>query len=629
MILLMVLIVGLTGISSIELRRTGRADQTAQARANARLALMQAIGQLQTTLGPDQRVSANADILAGNPKQALWTGAWRTTQDDGSSFYQRDDLHGGLRDTRWPKQDPPAQRVLEWLVSGSTDPFAKEIPDPVTLAHADANTTVDVPKIELIRRDGTVAGHHAWWTGDLGVRANVGTRDPRHDKPVNHKSSDKSAWFRLMASQAADPSTIEGGVTLQDDETRRLASTGTVGLTAESLAWSRKHTLDLTVDSRGVLADVSKGGLKRDLTAFFASNGDIPAWKNLPGLAADDPLVGDPADSNNGKSRHSVAAPRFGLLADWARLNAPFSGQNVASRLTDLDPVAGKSSADFYLANEQPVKLAGNRHAGLQPILVEAVDFTQLSAFSLPSDATSYQLRFHHYPRVVLWNPYNVQLVFQRSMIMIQGNGRQEMWTDNGKRDANGQIVRLTSPPSQWLSFEGGRSTIFSSSPGDTSGIFGSSGYNDPYIGAYYFAIPETRFEPGECLVFSPSHQAEYDCLSAYRPGPYNLNSNELSCQVAPDPSRSYYISGSDLGGGQSSFPLDYWNAPTPAWSRNGRNGIENQSDDTRAQECWHGLHPLRGFRRFAADRGGFLFPPIRCRPRTAHRVEQAGSGAG
>ena len=114
-----------------------------------------------------------------------------------------------------------------------------------------------------------------------------------------------------MASQAADPSTIEGGVTLQDDETRRLASTGTVGLTAESLAWSRKHTLDLTVDSRGVLADVSKGGLKRDLTAFFASNGAIPAWTKLPGLAADDPLVGDPADSNNGKSRHSVAAPRF------------------------------------------------------------------------------------------------------------------------------------------------------------------------------------------------------------------------------------------------------------------------------------------------------------------------------
>ena len=584
MILISVVILGLTDLAAIELRRAARADQTAQAKANARLALVLAIGQLQKTLGPDQRVSANADILGGNPKQALWTGAWRTTQDDGSSFYQRDDLHGGLADTRWPKQDPPAARVLEWLVSGTADPFAKEIPDPVTLAHGDGDAEVEAPKIELFRRDGTMAGHHAWWTGDLGVRANVGTRDPRNDKPVNHNSPDKTAWFRLLASQAADPSMMQDGVTLKDSETRCLASTGTVALTAEGKTWNRNHALDLTVDSLGVLADVSKGGLKRDLTAFFAANGDIPAWKNLPGLAASDPLVGDPADSNNGKSRHSVAAPRFGLLADWARLAAPFSGKNVASRLPDLDPAAGSSSATFSLANEQPVKLAGNRHAGLQPILVEATKFTQLSAYKSPGTTDHYRLRFHHYPRVVLWNPYNVQLNFDRSMIMIQGNGRFEMWTDDATLDANGNVVPYTNyPVAQWLSFEGGRNTSFSYDPSDPNGLFGTAGYNDPYIGAYYFSIPQTRFEPGECLVFSPSHSAEYDCLSTYRPEPYNLNSNELSCTAAPDPARSYYISGSDLGSGIDFFPIDYWFAPTPGWNHNGRIGVENQSDDTRA----------------------------------------------
>ena len=34
------------------------------------------------------------------------------------------------------------------------------------------------------------------------------------------------------------------------------------------------------------------------------------------------------------------------------------------------------------------------------------------------------------YPRVVLWNPYNVELKFDPAIIMIQGNGRQEMWTE-------------------------------------------------------------------------------------------------------------------------------------------------------------------------------------------------------
>ncbi len=186
-----------------------------------------------------------------------------------------------------------------------------------------------------------------------------------------------------------------------------------------------------------------------------------------------------------------------------------------------------------------------------------------------------YQLRFHHYPRVVLWNPYNVELDFDRSMVMIQGNGRQEMWTDIV--DSSGALINT---PLEWLSFEGGRSTSFSSNGG---GIFNSEGYNDPYIGAYYFAIPKTRFAPGECLVFSPARQAEYDCLSPYRLGPYNLNANELSCEVTPDPSRSYYISGTDIGGGISVKPVAFWFAPTLAWSTNGRIGVENQSDDTRA----------------------------------------------
>jgi hypothetical protein len=456
---------------------------------------------------------------------------------------------------------------LEWLVSGTGDAFAGAGTDPVLLAHGDDDGKVEAPKIEVLRSDGTVAGHHAWWTGDLGVRVNVGTRDLRANQQVKAKTADKSAWFRLMASQAADPSMMDGGVKIDDDEIRRLASSGTVAVTAEGHSWSRKHALDFTVDSLGVLADVSQGGLKRDLTAFFAGNGTVPEWKNLPGLSVDDPMVGDLPDANSKPARYRVAGPRFGMLRDWARLGVPFSGKNVGARLPDVDASAGRASEAKALANEQPVKLAGNLRAGLQPILVEATDFSHLSTFKVPDRTPEvYQLRFHHYPRVVLWNPYNVELDFERSMIMIQGNGRQEMWTDNETLDASGQVVSRSQ--SEWLSFEGGRSTSFSSTDG---GIANSEGYNDPYIGAYYFAIPRTTFGPGECLVFSPARQAEYDCLSPYRPGAYNLNSNELSCQVAPDPARSYYISGTDIGGGTPFVTRKFWYAPTPGWSMNGR----------------------------------------------------------
>src|SRR5690606_37528259 len=68
-----------------------------------------------------------------------------------------------------------------------------------------------------------------------------------------------------------------------------------------------------------------------------------------------------------------------------------------------------------------------------------------------------------------------------------------------------------------------------------------------------------------------------------YRPGSYDLSANELSCEVQPDPSRSYYISGTDIGGGIAYRPVNFWYAPTPYWSLGGRNGVENQGDDTRA----------------------------------------------
>ena len=58
LMLLVTLALGLFDLASFELRKSSRNDQSAAAKANARLALMQAIGQLQRTMGPDQRVSA-------------------------------------------------------------------------------------------------------------------------------------------------------------------------------------------------------------------------------------------------------------------------------------------------------------------------------------------------------------------------------------------------------------------------------------------------------------------------------------------------------------------------------------------------------------------------------------------
>src|SRR6187551_1134834 len=85
MVLLLVLAVGLLSLSSISLRSTSQGDAMHTARANAQLALQLAIGELQKHAGPDQRVTANAEInysgtsSTSKPPNMKWTGVWSTT----------------------------------------------------------------------------------------------------------------------------------------------------------------------------------------------------------------------------------------------------------------------------------------------------------------------------------------------------------------------------------------------------------------------------------------------------------------------------------------------------------------------------------------------------------------------
>ncbi len=570
MILLGVLAVGLMGLASVELRKSSRELNRQAARSNARLALVQAIAQLQKTLGPDQRISATADILKSGATQLHWTGAWRSTQANGDPLFTRDDLTGGLRDSRWEQKTDPAAQVIEWLVSGKGDPNAAPTADTVSLLRQDHLSIVDVPKMSIGK-----SGHFAWWTGDLGVRANLATADPRSSITADRKSPADGGLYRVMASQAADIAMMEGKVDLDDAHRAKLVSSGAMALTTAGQDWAGKHALDYTTSSYGVLADVADGGLKRDLTAYFQSAGQVPDFKNLKGLSDSDTLVA----TGEAGSRYQKGGPRFGLLRDWARSSVPYDGKNVAARSPDPDPAAGKDSSKLALANENPVKLAGNQKAGLQPILVEATNFTQMSCYTdtQTSSYKTFQLRQLMYPRVVLWNPYNVKLKFDKAIIMIQGNGRQEMWTSNA--NPNNLPWWRFRATTQWINFEGGRSTAFA----PWNELMASEGYNDPYMGSYYFTIPETTFAAGECLVFSPAKSAEYDGLSAYRPGAYDLANNVLSCVVTPDPARCYYVSASDLDGGMNFQPTEFWYAPS-AFYMNGRFvQVSNQSDDSRA----------------------------------------------
>ena len=113
MILLTIIAVGLLSLSSISLRSSSAEQLNREARQNARMALMLAIGELQTATGPDQRVTAPARIQGPEVAQQHLTGVWQGWKWDGT----------GSPDFKSRK----TSQFLRWLAS-SRDPTLVDRP---------------------------------------------------------------------------------------------------------------------------------------------------------------------------------------------------------------------------------------------------------------------------------------------------------------------------------------------------------------------------------------------------------------------------------------------------------------------------------------------------------------------
>lgn len=83
LLLLGAVMVSLLGLSRVTVRGTSRAKLEAEARQNARLALKLAMGELQRLAGPDQRITARAEILDNTPT-FMTTKLWPIPTGPGS-----------------------------------------------------------------------------------------------------------------------------------------------------------------------------------------------------------------------------------------------------------------------------------------------------------------------------------------------------------------------------------------------------------------------------------------------------------------------------------------------------------------------------------------------------------------
>lgn len=615
MILLALLAIALLSLSSIELRANQAASDQQLARANARLALSVAIGELQTFLGPDQRVSAPASILEKDApvSHPHWTGVWSTRQRDGSSFWQRDDHNGGLRDNRAAEGWDAREEALSYLVSGNeggrdraaafagTDQVAEigdswvQLVGPGSLGRgADvARDAVRVPKVALSQENqgGGRTGSYAYWVGDLGVRANIGTPNAWATNAAEAVEPEVR-FLKIMASQEADLSVLDSATgqdlaPLSPRQREGLISDGQIPLVLGEQDWPPALWHDVTTWSKGVLADSRDGGLRKNLTAYFENVVSSESSAGASTVRDSDNLVG-PRNAEHASrigqrwedGRHRTSAPTFGILRDWANQAAGLVPRSQAQRSPDTEFLDSRQAgARSAFANDQSVRLANRVRSDLMPIVVEGSMYSTISYHPNPEGfQKQFNIRTHQWPRVVLWNPYNVPLETPESVIMMQLNSRNDFETtievEIGSRNGQPRSFRSNA---QWISWGGGTRTP---PPAAGEDITRSANYNDPYSGMRYYALPGEVIGPGECYVYTPQSASEYDAG--------NILANRLSSTVAPDPSRNFYVSSSefdedDTGSGFDFKLIDYRYSPVQnilfSW---GRTTVNNQADDSR-----------------------------------------------
>jgi len=503
---LVLLLVSLASLTRVETQVASNTQQISKARQNALMALNVALGQLQLMLGPDQRVTAPA-----------------AQQGDGTVSYASADVDNNANWVGVYRQDPTtttrSPQLLNWLVSGnqtltvpasgantpsvvpdsivtgisSTTTVATPItiggnaavllvgPSSVTSSNSDRFVIAPLQNIQVPAKTlpgldpasstPTTIGRYAYWVGDEGVKAKVSLTDPGASSSAT--LDEKS--YRLKVAQRSGIELVDqstSGTALSTNypanvsdltkvlDLQQLPMANATGQSALTTAANNRYH-DLTAYSQAVLADVAKGGLKKDLTAWLA----YPATSLANGAPADSDLI-FPQNANDSTG---FGLPKWGIIRSYAGLQ---SGSAL------------------------PPQVQTDRQEGFHPI----VTYFRLgfSAYSpTPSDPTaSSELIAQAFPVLILWNPYNTPIAASQYECVFGFK-------------YNNQLVKFSALNGSTATFKG--SLILTSNPRLISGSSDpATNGSDTTRKFMRFTVDCQQIAPGESLVFTLDHSGDY-----------------------------------------------------------------------------------------------------------------------
>jgi hypothetical protein len=471
MILLTVIAVGLLSLSAVSLRSSSQGEAAAVARANARMALMMAIGELQKELGPDSRISAPHDAGAGaTGGQPHWTAvydAWRRPDSPNTA-------------------DTPQSRVPKfrsWLISGANAAGAPGGTGDKALLVGPGSLGSNARKEDEVRAPmqnvtvGNQKGNFAWWASDESGKAKV-----------NAGPDAGSASNPLFGAQSAPHighTAIEALKNLEWKPGQRTASITNASVNLAANLGNRglgnmNHAV--TVYSAGLLCDVRGGHLKRDLSQLLAR--PVETMENKPLYLANGRVnrfqIGENGSiANSSIVNSSTSSP--GTPNEWGvNLEELHLFHNIHRELTWS---GGRPSLTMRSTREQVVR---DRYYLYKRPVIDAVQFI-LSLKAEPFQG-NYRMVMMLDGMVALSNPNDVPITWPAGLIFpVQLQNIPYNLTWNIEK-ANGTKNTNTATSADFGLFVGrvgggtsSRSAGFTLEPGEAA-VFGSTSGNGPQL---------------------------------------------------------------------------------------------------------------------------------------------------
>ncbi len=440
MALIVVVLLGMISLSNLELKGSKRNVHELAARANARMALMIAMGELQKHTGPDQRVTARAAILEGSGQEPPlanrdWLGVWKTTyryqgQDwpligkasEGleSKPYSIQGAYQDLRHSitslsegRWKREQVQTRLVSKRHRLIDPRESLDESSDGVvrllgrgTLGKAMSMEDFDKSKV-LVQKVKVGGAHengaYAWFISDNNQKACI--------VPGAEIENTQAA---LEAAPGFDPALIvrdDGEAPYKDfmqharPHRDKIISYATASLSqAHNPAWKDTLAQDyhhFTTYSPGLFANSLMSGLRRDLTPLLLAhdNGEAIdlsyAGQGKPQFFSSSyPIIPGP--------EHGVLGPSFGALRDWAQHK--YSDLEYAETVFDQQAMRMRPSTHWPHGISDGACADASKWAEhapkIHPVMTECRWHYYFSHHNN-------RIRTHIVPRVCLWNPYN------------------------------------------------------------------------------------------------------------------------------------------------------------------------------------------------------------------------------